>query len=199
MLLIIIVCFFPKTRDGNFTLIQLHLFDLQVGFLNSTAPSGYYVAHSEKWTETHIYLRVFHGYGSAERKEAHLNTVAGVNLSPDIYSGAGGSAANDKQVSCALRYRLVLGCIVRVSAAWWCPVLLCFCPFVFHLQTCNSLHAPTAFMTPWFNITTIITLQEKTLSLVTLVKKNWRVQKIIYAFRPFLSYKQCLTEILPFL
>lgn len=31
-------------------------------------------------------------------KEAHLNTVGGVNLFPDVCRGAGGSAVNDKQV-----------------------------------------------------------------------------------------------------
>lgn len=103
------VCFFLETRNGNFTQIQLHHFGLQVGCISSTAPSGCCVANSEKWTQTHVYLRVFHGYGKAERKKAHLNTVAGVNLFPGLYSGAGGSAAHDKQVSCALQIQTCTG------------------------------------------------------------------------------------------
>lgn len=75
-----------------------------------------------------------------KEKKPPPNTVAGVNLFPEFYSGAGGSAANDKQVSCALRDRLVLGCIMQVSAALFQSICV-------PLTTCHSLHAPTAFMT----------------------------------------------------
>lgn len=133
----------------GFSLISLAFkSDLQTLLL----PQGV-VLHIVKSEQRPIYTWEYSMVMVELKKQKH--TVAGVNLFPDIYSGAGGPAANDKQVSCALRYRLVLGYVMMVCAVWWnrngCPVLHCFSPLVFHLQICHSFHAPTASTTPWHN------------------------------------------------